>query len=354
MIWLFIFTEMKKIYIHILFCLLLSVDTLGQEYLFNLKHFTVEDGLLGRRVSNIHQDTAGYIWLTTNEGLNRFDGYDFQHFTNKNSGLFNNSLQKVNIDQEGRLWIDFLKPDLSHHVQLFNTQTHEVKNISEVFPEQFSEMEEVQMLKTTNQKILLTTDNKGQFLYKPTNTFLKIPIKSILFDNANQFYWIFENDKIFKKNIEGEVIKSIPFLNVKGVLNASDSNENWLWVKQKNEIGKDNLYLIKDDTTLLISKDNDAINFKNKFVWTKGIIRWIQDGEIKEFKHSILNRRPKTFLSDNNNAIWIGTENGVQVLTLQEKKFQSYLKGASRDYRLYDARGIWANQENLFSITRKK
>jgi len=44
--------------------------------------YTVADGLPGNGVNAIHQDTRGFIWFGTTEGITRFDGYQFRNFGN--------------------------------------------------------------------------------------------------------------------------------------------------------------------------------------------------------------------------------------------------------------------------------
>jgi ligand-binding sensor domain-containing protein len=39
-------------------------------------HITIEQGLSDQRVQTIVQDRAGFMWFGTNNGLNRFDGYN--------------------------------------------------------------------------------------------------------------------------------------------------------------------------------------------------------------------------------------------------------------------------------------
>src|SRR5881296_1519663 len=46
----------------------------------NFKHFTMKDGLTDNNVVGIQQDSAGYIWIATLHGLNRFDGSIFKQF----------------------------------------------------------------------------------------------------------------------------------------------------------------------------------------------------------------------------------------------------------------------------------
>ncbi len=47
---------------------------------------TVEDGLAGPEVEVIHQDDQGFLWFSTSEGLERYDGYTFKVY--KHDGRF--------------------------------------------------------------------------------------------------------------------------------------------------------------------------------------------------------------------------------------------------------------------------
>lgn len=49
-----------------------------------VKTYTVADGLIQDRVSRIKQDSRGFLWLCSAEGISRFDGYTFTNFTIKN------------------------------------------------------------------------------------------------------------------------------------------------------------------------------------------------------------------------------------------------------------------------------
>lgn len=46
-----------------------------------IKTYTVADGLLRDEVHKIKQDSRGFLWFCTAEGISRFDGYAFQNFT---------------------------------------------------------------------------------------------------------------------------------------------------------------------------------------------------------------------------------------------------------------------------------
>ncbi len=52
----------------------------GQEVRYSFQHITVDDGMKSSRIISVHQDTAGFMWLATLNGPERFSGLDFKHY----------------------------------------------------------------------------------------------------------------------------------------------------------------------------------------------------------------------------------------------------------------------------------
>lgn len=69
---------MKSPVLSILF-LLISVTLLAVPNDFRFRHFSVEDGLSSNSVRAIMQDKYGFLWIGTEEGLNRYDGIMINH-----------------------------------------------------------------------------------------------------------------------------------------------------------------------------------------------------------------------------------------------------------------------------------
>lgn len=44
-------------------------------------HITTEDGLSQSDINSIYQDDEKFMWFATHEGLNKYDGYNFEIFT---------------------------------------------------------------------------------------------------------------------------------------------------------------------------------------------------------------------------------------------------------------------------------
>ncbi|MCB1602903.1 MAG: hypothetical protein KDI66_23000, partial [Xanthomonadales bacterium] len=72
------------------------------------EHLNIEDGLSQNAGLAIFQDSRGYLWIGTQDGLNRFDGYSFKiykHDPNDPNSLSHNSILSITEDKDGNLWI---------------------------------------------------------------------------------------------------------------------------------------------------------------------------------------------------------------------------------------------------------
>ena len=98
---------MKRVvsYIIALFAVLLPVQA-------QMGHFYFSERFTSGLVNKVCQDQYGYIWVGTEYGLNRFDGYRFTpflHHQNDSTSLGNNDISSMFCDSEGRLWVGTAK-----------------------------------------------------------------------------------------------------------------------------------------------------------------------------------------------------------------------------------------------------
>ena len=72
------------------------------------KHYGVADGISQSEIKRIYQDIEGYLWIATQNGLNKFDGYSFVNFyydpTDKQS-VSNNWIFDITGDSNDNLWV---------------------------------------------------------------------------------------------------------------------------------------------------------------------------------------------------------------------------------------------------------
>lgn len=95
------------------FNLLLSIVFMNLQLIvdaqsISFNRLTTNNGLSNNHVSNMLQDRLGFLWFATDDGLNRFDGYEFKVFRNNPSdktSISDNATFAITEDDSGRIWI---------------------------------------------------------------------------------------------------------------------------------------------------------------------------------------------------------------------------------------------------------
>ncbi len=102
--------QQNKIYpftiLSILFILFSNLP--AQNNTINFQHLSLEDGLSHSTINCIFQDSRGFLWFGTDDGLNRYDGYNFKIFLNdpeKPGTISSNRIRGICEDEDGNLWI---------------------------------------------------------------------------------------------------------------------------------------------------------------------------------------------------------------------------------------------------------
>ncbi len=75
---------------------------------FSFKHYSTDNGLLSNQINDIKQDTTGYIWIATNDGLVRYDGIRYKTFRRNFNNPFSipaNQIIQLLIDKKENLWL---------------------------------------------------------------------------------------------------------------------------------------------------------------------------------------------------------------------------------------------------------
>lgn len=107
--------------------LILSVLTLHAEktnYLYSFNS-DLNEGISQLSVMSIYQDSRGYLWFATKNGLNRFNGKEYKIYHREDGNeqsLSNNSVTSITEDQEGFLWVG-----TSNGLNRIDLNTNEIK-----------------------------------------------------------------------------------------------------------------------------------------------------------------------------------------------------------------------------------
>ncbi|TCO04053.1 two-component regulator propeller domain-containing protein [Natronoflexus pectinivorans] len=125
--------ELKYIrqFLGLLFCLLQLPLSAA---LSSIQQFTIMDGLSNNSVNTIFQDSRGFLWIGTEDGLNRYDGYRFEVFRfipGQNECLTGNRIVAITEDSHGNIWIGTRSRGISVLQKKdgrFRTYQHDLQN----------------------------------------------------------------------------------------------------------------------------------------------------------------------------------------------------------------------------------
>lgn len=168
-----------------LFCFL----SLKAQDNIQFKNFTINDGLSQSTVTCVVQDQFGILWLGTQEGINRFDGKNFEVISiDKGYDLGNDNIITSFVDKNNNIWFGSYNGIIKYDSKLVSFKTYSLD---------FSERLEIHTIKEDNDGNLWIGSAFGKIY--------KFDVKSEKF--------ILLNDKIFNSTI-----KDIKFLDDKVLL----------------------------------------------------------------------------------------------------------------------------------------
>lgn len=307
----------------------------GQRLHFNT--LTVQDGLSQNDVSSIIQDSEGFIWIGTYDGLNRFDGYRIENFFHSNedpSSLSSNRILCLFEDNKKRIW----SGTDGYGLNYYNLENGKMKRVA--VPDGFKIINYItqnkagEILAATAQGLLKIVEKKDEtFLVEIVQTPLTgFNIKKIkLLKNGSVLYatesgiWLFDNNEfkmiagseniLFKTIVEtknGDVWvggtyglyqmvnnQLIPFEALKGIRipYIVEGINNDLWVTTFSR----GFYHL--DLNNLNLKKIEAFN--------------------DEIQHSLARNNLNFLFKDATNTLWIANKIGVIYINLDDKKFKS-------------------------------
>lgn len=95
------------LYVLLIFTLIFVcvVEIQAQDEAFSYFKYDSKNGLPCNETYRVFQDSRGFIWITTDHGLVKYDGYTFKVFTTQD-GLINNAVFDIAEDNKGRLWLN--------------------------------------------------------------------------------------------------------------------------------------------------------------------------------------------------------------------------------------------------------
>jgi len=158
----------------ILLAVFLCITCYPNKRRIQFKHFTVEQGLSSSTIHTIIQDSEDYIWIGTEDGLNKFDGYNFtvyRHDVLDENSISGNSVHTILEDSKGLIWLGIFDGTLS----CFNRETQKFTNYHPSnHPDSLNHIDVSAIVEDKLGKIWVATNGGGINIYdKQKQKFLK-------------------------------------------------------------------------------------------------------------------------------------------------------------------------------------
>ncbi|MCD2421892.1 response regulator [Niabella pedocola] len=315
--------------------MLLTTICYGQRISFN--HLTSENGLSNNSVLSITQDTQGFIWLGTTNGLNRYDGSQIKTYTAggiQESGLFSNNILSLYRDSQRRLWVGS-----SGGLNYYNDE----KDRFEKMTLPASGPTAVNCIFEDRQRRLWIGTTKGVFALSGTR------------DRITCFV------TTGKQPLAGSVVKSIFQDKAGRIWIGSTTGLVRIW-ETGNRYYYESFYHDPADTRSLSSDNISAIcEDRSQHLWigtqnaglnlyepaTKTFIQFAKGSGPRGLIHNNI----RTLMAQNDSSLWIGTQEGLSILNTHTRQIVSFQndggdpKSLSQNsiYSLYkDANGsVW-------------
>lgn len=94
--------DLQRITFFYVVILLCSQSSFGQTYYFD--YYGVQDGLPQSKIYSVIQDKEGYLWLSSESGISKFDGTNFFNYTVED-GIAVGGIKTLLLDHDGYIWM---------------------------------------------------------------------------------------------------------------------------------------------------------------------------------------------------------------------------------------------------------
>lgn len=317
-----------------------SVPIYSQNQDFRFTHLTTDDGLSQSNVTCILQDSKGFMWFGTFNGLNRYDGYEFEVFhyhPNDAQSVSHNYISALFEDHNGYLWVG-----TSDGLNRYDRQTNRFKS----YKHQKGNPNSI----SDNQIETIFEDSKGRLWIGTRNGGLE------LFNPENESFIHYFHDENDKKSLSSNFIRVL----------FEDSDGN-LWIAHGDgaiDIFNENLHefvhLSIDGKKLTDSRISAIVESPDKNIWIgtqgDGLYRLnYENGNARQIAHYLQHSANENGINsnivlclmiDHQNKLWIGTEdNGINILDLKTNTFQ-YCKHDPFNQSSLNHNSIWSIYED--------
>jgi ligand-binding sensor domain-containing protein/two-component sensor histidine kinase len=337
----------------------------GQIDQANFTRILSENGLSQNTVHCILQDSKGFMWFATEDGLDEYDGYSFTVYKNiphDSNSISDNFIWTIFEDDDGTLWIGTNSGGLcrfDREYEKFTTYKNDPHNPNSLV------MNNVRTVcKDNDGNIWIGTENGLDKLNTKTGTFTHFKhnandsnsisdnvVLTLSMGNNNQL-WIGSNGGLDRLDISGNKVYHVklrdkPSANPNSgvVLSICRDNKNNIWLGTLNGLVKYDESSGENYRFLLTTKTSGATNINriNSIILDKRNLLWVGTGaglyrlnlihnQFSKHLNSIMdsavldNNNILSLYEDNSNLLWVGTaEDGIVKYDRERIKFRNFM-----------------------------
>lgn len=358
----------------------------NQEYVTDIGFFGIAEGLSQTTVNVIFQDSKGFLWIGTQGGLNRYDGYTFKVYNpqyNNINSISSNYITSITEDKKGNIWIgtrnglNCLKSGDDKFIRYHHDSSNPFSIASDEIQGVYIDKASNLWIKTpeTIEKMDVVS---GHFFHYPffdnVFNFDNDRVNCPLLEDKQGKFWVGTKDGLnyFDRGLllfdrYSQASKSKFVFGDDNITALLETRENEFWV------GTDNGLYIFDRETKTFSQQDFMKQFKGRRIralletvdgkiWVgtdKGVILYNPDLQKqdnlridKEKLTETLQSQVMSFVQDRSGIIWIGFNRGLAKLNIHAKRFSLISKDAHPSVNLTsdDIASIYRENENTLWI----
>ena len=289
-----------KIYLILVIKLFFSSFAEGSTPLF--EQLTRENGLSHADVLSIKQDSQGFMWFGTMDGLNRFDGYEFKtfrHQSNKPQSISSNIITAIFEDSQEVLWIG-----TQNGLNRFNREQETFERFG-YYPNKttgLSDERVYHIIEDKSQNLWVGTNSGGVNRIDPD----RIHITHFRFDTEKPYSLNHDSITGLTLDQQGQVWVATPQgLNHYNINTGSFEEVDY---KISNSVSPDSSFIgqlfQRDNGNIWMVKKNEVLEFEPE---SKQAISRFHSTQLEE----LIGARIQTVFEDKQRTLWIGSDKGI-------------------------------------------